>query len=443
MNIELSHPTTVSTNAELDQILVERDALLQICQEQAALLQTIAQNCIVLDRDAFREQIPTLMKAPAPSRGAFITLLADTSPNGDSEQAWTGLRLGAEMGLAKATRDRLVGPLEAGGIVEATETERRKAAHYRLRALVNTTLSERIRDLQIRFQSVLVNPREYGGLHTTTLPERSTSTLIRSQSVQMGQNEANTLPERITALVCMYESDSDISLDESQTNKSGGIDEPLISPKELNILKPYLRGMGISSKALKQILPHPAEYVLGCILHIRDSRNVHSPAGLFMRILAAHDPVQAKYLDQAREILAPRTTVDVLLIEPDDPEYLTAIRREALPHCPRCNGQGWYRTWNPIDPWDRCPCHLMPQEPSVDEQAELKSRANPECQHCKGQGWSLSSFDPDHIPWTSCFCVDRPSVKPRSTEAGLYPADSAGEHSGCDCVQRPPLAAVS
>jgi hypothetical protein len=198
----------------------------------------------------------------------------------------------------------------------------------------------------------------------------------------------------------------------------------LLTPEELQILKPYLREIGISGKILERFLHHRADYILGCILHIKDAKNVRKPAGMLIHMLSVQEPLQAKYLDRARKILGFVLEPEDVPTGPTDPEFLAFAQREADPHCTRCEGQGWYRTWNPIDPWQRCPCHHTPQEPTPEEKIELKGRAKSDCRHCGGQGWTLASLDPEITPWQSCFCTDRPKGRAPRPEVSPYPANA-------------------
>jgi hypothetical protein len=308
----LAHPSDTQTDntylrRELERVKQQRDALAEVCQAQHALLTEISQETIVLNRHALCAVGPQIRAAPASCAKALLRLVEDLGPDGITRQGWTGLALGEELGLARATRDRLVGPLEAAGAVEAVAVTGHKTVHYRVTLALNPTLSARIEGLQIRAQRALFMPGTPDGSSVSTLPARSDPTAIRSQRVPLVPNTLsariggpNTPPAR-DVTPCMYVVDSDSGIPPGDQQHTGPPRPPC--PQELAAF----RMLHIPAEIYAAWLVHPAEHVLACTLHAQLERGVNNPVGLLRAMLERGQGAPAPpYITQAHQLLADR-----------------------------------------------------------------------------------------------------------------------------------------
>jgi hypothetical protein len=292
---------------ELERVKQQRDALAEVCQAQHTLLTEIQQETIVLNRHALRAVGPQIRAAPASCAKALLRLVEDLGPDGITRQGWTGLALGEELGLARATRDRLVGPLEAAGAVEATTVTGRKTVQYRVTLALNPTLSARIEGLQIRAQRALFLTNMPDGTSGSTPSARSDPTALRCQRVPLVPNTLsarsgapNTLPAR-DGTPCLYVVDSDSGIPPGDQQHTGPPRPPC--PQELAAF----RMLHIPAEIYAGWLSHPAEHVLACTLHAQLERGVNNPVGLLRAMLERGQGAPApSYITQARQLLADR-----------------------------------------------------------------------------------------------------------------------------------------
>ena len=330
-----SQETAIQERNELERLQIEirdlrqaaeqRDQLVLLCQAQLELLHEIAHENLVIGQSKLQEAGPALRTMPAASLRTLVRIVEDLEGD-ETQQAWTGLSLGQEVGLARATRDRLLGPLEQAGIVEQMDSQGdNKARRYRLCLSASNTLSERIALLEIRFHSVLVG----AGLPTAarlmslsnTLPARithqeyATTAHFGKPNAQIRQiSSANTLSERIPSpLVCMYVDSESPDLPDSTTYK-----QTAWSATESEAIREAWDGLGLSRDLKRRLHRMEAETALGLLLHVRAEGK--RPGGLLRSMLDRGSGPEASYVEQARRLLSNEPDLATQLIAEHAPD---------------------------------------------------------------------------------------------------------------------------
>jgi hypothetical protein len=308
---------------ELERVKQQRDALAEVCQAQHTLLTEIQQETIVLNRHALCAVGPQIRAAPASCAKALLRLVEDLGPDGITRQGWTGLALGEELGLARATRDRLVGPLEAAGAVEAVAVTSRKTVHYRVTLALNPTLSARIDGLQIRAQRALFLTNMPDGSSISTPSARSDPTALRSQRVPRVPNtlsariDCPNTPSARDGTPCLYVVDSDSGIPPGDQQQQR---DP--TPAEHSAFRELL----IGEPVWRPWMVHPPELVLACVLHAGQEPGVTNPVGLLRAMLEQAKGAPGKqYVDRAVRLLAG---------EPEPDPYQAALAVQAAANLP-------------------------------------------------------------------------------------------------------------
>jgi len=318
---------TERLSEELQHMTTQRDNLAVLIQTLVALLNEVSQKHLLINRDAWRAVLPKLEKCPAPAMQTLLYLLADLDEAGVTRQAWTGLQLGTALGLSKATRDRLLGPLEAMGILAAERRGKRKAKHYRLHIVVNNTLLERIAAVQIRCRSVLSGPVVEPVGPTPPLSNTLVERTAVANTLQERISSPNTLPTRIDALDDVEsESNAPDSGNPSTTNTPW-------SSAALEIIQDAYRGLGLSHDLKQKLFNLPAERALALILQARE-KGTRNKAGLLRRMLEDQSDPLVEFEQHAHKKLhmeAYKEAEDLLVEAEETPNSPWPQRRTAPP----------------------------------------------------------------------------------------------------------------
>ena len=309
---------------------------------QSALLDDIRDHHIVIQRNIMAVALPKLTALPAAARDAFMQLLADTDPDGVTATAWTGVAMGEALGLKRAVRERVIGPLEAAGLAMQVGAEGRKGRRYTLAVVTNNALAERINSLPMRCHSALSELSNQATADSNALPERVNSSVLRSQSALI---PPNALSQRITRpLVCLYRStDPDLSED-PQTNS------PAVWPwSATRGISNAWSKMGLTRTLKAELLRLEPERALALVHHARIEAT-RNPAGLLNHMLQKQASPGQRHWEWARSILSSPADIP-------SPDETAELKRHARPTCPDCHGRGWVeRNWDPAVPWGECSC---------------------------------------------------------------------------------------
>ncbi len=305
---------------ELRRVSEQRDVLASISQAQGALLTEIVRDNLIIPMRTWQTAAPALNQCPGAAQQAFIHLLVDAGQDGVTKQHWTGLTLGKAIGLTRASRERLIGPLEAAGIIAPEQPGARKATSYRIKVLENNALSQRISALQTRCYSVLF------GADTPAVwfPAAADNALPQHIKPQ------NTLPQRVLPPNTLLqrikpfdddESITDILIGEESSSKS------VWTSADLEIIGAAINGWGVSKALRAKLYTQKPEVALAFALQAQKGRQ---KAGLLRVLLQDGSAPAAEYLQQARQKLARVLPTPPLPIVSEDSRRPAYIQPENL-----------------------------------------------------------------------------------------------------------------